>query len=105
MFSPSFSAERERVIALIPELCHMTGLTDRMRSNFQEMKAVNQVMRSTPQQRSRAIHKFASNVNGELERKNSNQLFQWEPSPTAFFLSFLRFADGKTDPKDANLLF
>ncbi|KAK9504298.1 hypothetical protein O3M35_010663 [Rhynocoris fuscipes] len=36
------------LILLIPELCYLTGITDEMRSNFQLMKALDEVTRQPP---------------------------------------------------------
>ena len=38
-------------IALVPELCNMTGLTDQMKADFKVMKDVAQFTRVTPTQR------------------------------------------------------
>ena len=38
-------------IALIPELCNLTGLTDQMKADFKVMKDVAQFTRVTPTQR------------------------------------------------------
>uniref|UniRef100_A0A336LSU2 CSON003002 protein n=1 Tax=Culicoides sonorensis TaxID=179676 RepID=A0A336LSU2_CULSO len=48
----------DEVIALIPELCRATGLTDEMRSNFRLMKAVAEHTRIGPAQRVRRLIDF-----------------------------------------------
>lgn len=40
-----------KLVALVPELCSMTGLTDQMRADFKVMKDVALFTRITPQQR------------------------------------------------------
>lgn len=40
-----------KTIALVPELCNLTGLTDQMKSDFKVMKDVAQFTRVTPMQR------------------------------------------------------
>lgn len=52
----------DRFICLVPELCHMTGLTDEMRSDFKVMKDVAQYTRVTPNQRMNALRKYLNNV-------------------------------------------
>lgn len=52
----------DRFICLVPELCHMTGLTDEMRSDFKVMKDVAQYTRVTPNQRISALRKYLNNV-------------------------------------------
>ncbi|XP_063696838.1 protein aubergine-like [Culicoides brevitarsis] len=46
------------LIALVPELCRLTGLTDEMRSNFRLMKAVAEHTRVGPAQRVRRLLDF-----------------------------------------------
>ena len=48
------TAEEEdvaKLIALVPELCNLTGLTDQMKADFRVMKDVAQFTRVTPNQR------------------------------------------------------
>ena len=40
-----------KLIALVPELCNLTGLTDQMKADFRVMKDVAQFTRVTPNQR------------------------------------------------------
>ena len=44
-------ADVAKLIALVPELCNMTGLTDQMKADFRVMKDVAQFTRVTPNQR------------------------------------------------------
>ncbi|XP_029294816.1 piwi-like protein 1 [Cottoperca gobio] len=47
---------------LIPELCYLTGLTDKMRADFNIMKDLNQHTRLDPQQREGRLNSFVSNI-------------------------------------------
>ena len=60
--------EPEQVICLVPELCSMTGLTDKARNDFRVMKdlAVHSI---SPNQRDVAIRKFVSVVNSNEKTK------------------------------------
>ena len=44
-------ADVAKLIALVPELCNLTGLTDQMKADFRVMKDVAQFTRVTPNQR------------------------------------------------------
>ena len=48
----------ENLLYLVPELCRMTGLTDKMRTNFQLMQALAQYTRLGPSQRVERLQKF-----------------------------------------------
>ena len=83
----SIPEDPTRVIYLVPELCHMTGLTEEMTSDhkvrlsvlsryileaillklliFQTMKQVHEVTKPTPQERHVLTQKFIRSVNGE----------------------------------------
>ncbi|XP_030626880.1 piwi-like protein 1 [Chanos chanos] len=47
---------------LIPELCYLTGLTDKMRSDFNIMKDLASHTRLTPEQRENRLSRFVSNI-------------------------------------------
>lgn len=49
-------------IALIPELCHLTGLTDEMRNDNKVMRDIASITRVTPNQRVDAMRKFIKKV-------------------------------------------
>ena len=51
-------AEVTKLMALVPELCTMTGLTDSMKNDFKVMKDVALFTRITPSQRQVAMQKF-----------------------------------------------
>ncbi|KAK3566050.1 hypothetical protein QTP86_025034, partial [Hemibagrus guttatus] len=52
---------------LIPEFCYLTGLTDKMRSDFNIMKDLSSHTRLTPEQRENRLNRFISNMS-----KNAN---------------------------------
>ncbi|XP_069699949.1 piwi-like protein Ago3 isoform X2 [Periplaneta americana] len=52
----------EQMVCLVPELCHLTGLTDEMRSDFRVMKDISMYTRITPNQRQAALKKFIRNI-------------------------------------------
>jgi len=68
-------ADVAKLIALVPELCNMTGLTDQMKADFRVMKDVAQFTRVTPNQRQQALKKFIDNVNNSAEA--SSILLNW----------------------------
>ncbi|CAF90296.1 unnamed protein product, partial [Tetraodon nigroviridis] len=59
---------------LIPELCYLTGLTNRMRSDFSIMKDLSTHTKLMPEQREQRLNRFMANINrnadarGELEK-------------------------------------
>lgn len=72
-------------VILVPELCQMTGLTDKQRENFHLMKALAEHTRIGPQKRIQKLVDFAKRLNGcpqaveELKRwdlKLANTLLQ-----------------------------
>ena len=68
-------AETGKLIALVPELCNMTGLTESMKSDFKVMKDVAMFTRITPAQRQVAMQKFLDNVSESAEA--SAHLLNW----------------------------
>ncbi|MCJ8735396.1 hypothetical protein PDJAM_G00246210 [Pangasius djambal] len=48
---------------LIPEFCYLTGLTDKMRNDFNIMKDLSTHTRLTPEQRENRLKRFISNMN------------------------------------------
>lgn len=52
-------------IALIPELCFMTGLTDNMRANFNLMKSINQVLQRGAADRLKDIVQFVNDLTAQ----------------------------------------
>ena len=53
----------------MPELCNLTGLTQKMRDDFRVMKDVGDHTRVTPEQRQRALKKYVDEVNLNNEAK------------------------------------
>ncbi|KAK6617689.1 hypothetical protein RUM44_005277 [Polyplax serrata] len=51
-----------QLICLVPEICHMTGLTDKMRNDFHVMKDIATYTRITPIQRNYSFKKFMNNI-------------------------------------------
>lgn len=51
-------AGQTNLMALVPELCRITGLTDEMRSNFQLMRAMAQHTQIVPDMRIRKLMAF-----------------------------------------------
>eukprot|EP00092_Neocalanus_flemingeri_P023338 GFUD01025304.1.p1 GENE.GFUD01025304.1~~GFUD01025304.1.p1 ORF type:complete len:970 (+),score=314.12 GFUD01025304.1:89-2998(+) len=68
-------ADVAKLIALVPELCNLTGLTDQMKNDFRVMKDVALFTRVTPNQRQLALRKFLKNVNDSAEA--SSHLLNW----------------------------
>lgn len=64
--------EANSPIVLVPELCYMTGITDKMRSDFRVMKDIAVYTRLTPQQRNDGLRKFIQNLKG-----TSRSAFFW----------------------------
>lgn len=53
---------KEEEILLIPELCYMTGLTDKIRSDFKIMRDLASVTQVVPEARRQVIKKFIDDV-------------------------------------------
>ncbi|KAH0547230.1 piwi-like protein Ago3 [Cotesia glomerata] len=60
---------REEEVLLVPEICYLTGLTDKVRSNFRIMKDLAQVTQVQPTERRGVIRKFIQTVNDEPAAK------------------------------------
>ena len=67
--------ESEKLIALVPELCNMTGLTNEQRANFALMKAMAEYTRQTPDKRVEAFNNFSKRINDNAEIKKG--LDEW----------------------------
>ncbi|XP_064210077.1 piwi-like protein 1 [Anguilla rostrata] len=52
---------------LVPELCYLTGLTDKMRSDFNIMKDLSSHTRLTPEQRENRLSRFINNIHKNTE--------------------------------------
>jgi aubergine-like protein len=53
----------ETLIYLIPELCLMTGLTDEVRNNFNDMKKLNESLKPNSSSRLRDCKDFIRSLN------------------------------------------
>ena len=49
-------------IILIPELCKVTGISDRMKSDFKVMRDLDNHMKMSPGRRVQSMRKFNSNL-------------------------------------------
>ncbi|XP_045889696.1 piwi-like protein 1 [Micropterus dolomieu] len=52
---------------LIPELCYLTGLTDKMRADFNIMRDLSGHTRLTPEQREGRLNRFVTNIRKNAE--------------------------------------
>ncbi|XP_068616765.1 piwi-like protein 1 isoform X2 [Brachionichthys hirsutus] len=52
---------------LVPELCYLTGLTDKMRSDFNVMKDLAVHTRLTPDQREGRLNRFVTNIHRDAD--------------------------------------
>ncbi|XP_037958160.1 protein argonaute-3 [Teleopsis dalmanni] len=59
----------ECVFSLVPELCHLTGLQDNLRSDFKLMREIATFTKASPNQRLLSLEKFVDNVNNTSEAK------------------------------------
>lgn len=73
----SKSKERNRrggeseIVALIPELCRATGITEEMRSNFQTMRALSDFTRLDPTKRVDRLLRFSRRIRESEESTNA----------------------------------
>ncbi|XP_045478662.1 piwi-like protein Ago3 [Harmonia axyridis] len=61
------SGKVDRMVCLVPELCYLTGLTDKMRADFRVMKDVAAYTRVTPAQRVNCLRTYIQNVSKSAE--------------------------------------
>lgn len=54
------------LVCLVPELCYLTGLDDRIRSNFSIMRDLARHTKVAPMQRERALRSYIESVNSEF---------------------------------------
>lgn len=57
----------ENLIALIPELCRPTGLTDAMKRDFRLGRMIGEVTRPVPEQRVNLLHGFCQRVLNQVD--------------------------------------
>lgn len=72
---------KEMTFSIIPEICHLTGLSDKMRSDFKLMREIASFTRVTPNQRMTALHQFNENVNKNKDAKEILSSWGLELSP------------------------
>ena len=59
-----------KTIALVPELCNLTGLTDQMKADFKVMKDVAQFTRVTPTQRQKVRLTYLNSYKSDSYNNN-----------------------------------
>jgi aubergine len=74
-------AGRLEKILLVPELCSLTGLTDKMRSDFNLMRKIGDVSRLPPEQRAIALNEFITKVvsNPDVKKDMNEWGLQFDP--------------------------
>ncbi|XP_068122739.1 UV radiation resistance-associated gene protein isoform X3 [Hyperolius riggenbachi] len=75
-----------RVLMLVPELCNLTGLTDKMRSDYAVMKDLAVHTRLPPDQRERQVSSFLSHIH--RDEGVQQQLRDWGLNFDTELLSF-----------------
>lgn len=58
---------RTQILFLVPELCRATGLTDKMRANFQMMRAMADHTQMDPERRKKRLLEFTSRLHNTPE--------------------------------------
>ncbi|TRY80402.1 hypothetical protein TCAL_07749 [Tigriopus californicus] len=58
---------KDMVICLVPELCHLTGLDENLRKDHRAMRTVVNIIGSTPAKRHKALQMFVSSVKSSAE--------------------------------------
>ena len=53
----------ERIILLVPELCYLTGISERTRTDYKAMKEIRDVTSLSPSMRNEGIEKFVKKIN------------------------------------------
>ena len=81
-------------IKLVPELCHMTGLSDEQRADFKLMKAVSGVTLADPKNRVLQLNKFAKRVTDNPKIKQ--EFLDWDMK----FSGSLTHFQGRTLPPE-----
>lgn len=73
-------AGRTKVILLVPELCRATGLTEKMRSNFQMMKAMAEYTQMNPEKRKKRLLDFTNRLHNTKESLDKMAAFNTDLS-------------------------
>lgn len=68
-------AGEDRVISLVPELCFLTGLSDKLAGDFTAMKEIGNFTRLGPTQRNLQIELFLQRLNSSPEARQ--ELLRW----------------------------
>ena len=73
----------EQLIYLVPELCHLTGLSEDIRKNFHVMKDIAEHTRPNPANRVQALQKFVRSIheNPEASAELNNWGVSLSPNP------------------------
>ncbi len=61
---PSISTEAVRVICLVPELCHVTGLTIEQRNNRDLVTEISAITRLNPRLKAGAMEQLIKEITG-----------------------------------------
>ena len=96
--------EPEQVICLVPELCSMTGLTDKARNDFRVMKDLAVHTRISPNQRDVAIRKFVSVVNSNEKAKEELSSWGLALSPNMLHTTGRKLLSEKIHFKDNSIV-
>ncbi|KAJ8967856.1 hypothetical protein NQ317_018350 [Molorchus minor] len=78
--------ECPKTVLLVPELCQLTGLTDRQRENFQLMRALADHTRVGPQQRIQKLMEFSQRMRRNQEVMQ--ELRRWDLTVADSLLKF-----------------
>lgn len=96
--------ETDRVYGLIPELCYVTGISEKNRSNFRWMKEISQVTHLSPEQRHNSLLKYIENVKSCPEAREvlNSWGFEIDQNPVEVAGKLLKpanltFGQGKND--------
>ena len=76
------------LICLIPELCFLTGLDDRLRSNFTTMRELAKHTKVAPMQREQALRRYIESVNSKFRFNAFITALKIVSSMLIFFLNF-----------------
>ena len=57
--------DETQLVCLVPELCYLTGLDDRLRSNFTIMRNLATHTKVAPMERVKALQKYIESVNSK----------------------------------------
>ena len=71
----------EQLIYLVPELCHLTGMSENLRKNHQILKEISEQTQPNPVNRVQALRKFVDSVNNFP--RTSTELKNWGVSLSA----------------------